>query len=60
MATQDKRTFAFFNENVVSIYSHEKAVADGVNVGYDVYTIEKISKDGAKIKVEEFVDKREN
>src|SRR5699024_8250212 len=38
-ATPDKRTFAFFNENVVSEYSHEDAVADGVNVGYDVYTI---------------------
>jgi type I restriction enzyme, R subunit len=59
-ATPDKRTFAFFNENVVSEYSHEKAVADGVNVGYDVYTIEtKISKEGAKIEAEEFVDKRE-
>ena len=59
-ATPDKRTFAFFNENVVSEYSHEKAVADGVNVGYDVFTIEtKISKEGAKIEAEEFVDKRE-
>lgn len=59
-ATPDKRTFAFFNENVVSEYSHEKAVADGVNVGYDVFTIEtRISKEGAKIEAEEFVDKRE-
>jgi len=59
-ATPDKRTFAFFNENVVSEYSHEKAVADGVNVGYDVYTIEtKITKEGARIEAEEFVDKRE-
>ncbi len=59
-ATPDKRTFAFFNENVVSEYSHEKAVADGVNVGYDVYTIEtKISIEGARIEAEEFVDKRE-
>ncbi len=39
-ATPDKRTFGFFNENVVSEYSHEEAVADGVNVGYDVYIIE--------------------
>lgn len=59
-ATPDKRTFGFFNENVVSEYSHESAVADGVNVGYDVYTIEtKITKQGAKIEAEEFVDKRE-
>ncbi len=59
-ATPDKRTFAFFNENVVSEYSHEEAVADGVNVGYDVYTIEtEITKNGAKINAREFVDKRE-
>ena len=31
-------------------YSHEQAVVDGVNVGYDVYRIEtKITKDGAKL-----------
>jgi type I restriction enzyme R subunit len=59
-ATPDKRTFGFFNENVVSEYSHEDAVADGVNVGYDVYTIEtEISRNGAKINAREFVDKRE-
>ena len=58
-ATPDSRTFAFFNENVVSEYTHEDAVADGVNVPYDVYTIEtKITKQGAKIKAEEFVDFR--
>lgn len=59
-ATPDKRTFGFFNENVVSEYSHEEAVADGVNVGYDVYTIEtEITKNGAKISAQEFVDRRE-
>ncbi len=59
-ATPDKRTFAFFNENVVSEYPHEEAVADGVNVGYDVYTIEtEITKQGSKIKAKEYVDKRE-
>ena len=59
-ATPDKRTFGFFNENVVSEYSHEEAVADGVNVGYDVYTIEtEISQYGAKLKAKEYVDKRE-
>ncbi|MCL4517451.1 MAG: DEAD/DEAH box helicase family protein [Firmicutes bacterium] len=59
-ATPDKRTFGFFNENVVSEYTHEQAVADGVNVGYDVYTIEtEITKNGARIKAKEFVDKRE-
>jgi type I restriction enzyme R subunit len=59
-ATPDKRTFGFFNENVVSEYSHEEAVADGVNVGYDVYIIEtEIGKNGGKIPAQEFVDKRE-
>ena len=59
-ATPDKRTFGFFNENVVSEYSHEEAIADGVNVGYDVYIIEtEISKNGAKIPAYEYVDKRE-
>lgn len=58
-ATPDKRTFAFFNENVVSEYSHEDAVADGVNVGYEVYLIEsEITRNGAKIEAKEFVDKR--
>ncbi len=59
-ATPDVRTFAFFNENVVSEYSHEQAVADGVNVGYDVYTIEtEITKNGATIRAKEYVEKRE-
>jgi type I restriction enzyme R subunit len=59
-ATPDKRTFGFFNENVVSEYGHEEAVADGVNVGYDVYTIEtEITKNGSQIKAKEFVDRRE-
>jgi len=59
-ATPDKRTFGFFNENVVSEYSHEEAVVDGVNVGYDVYIIEtEISQYGATIKANEYVDKRE-
>ncbi len=39
-ATPDKRTFGFFNENVVSEYTYEESVVDGVNVPYDVYTIE--------------------
>jgi len=59
-ATPDKRTFGFFNENVVSEYSHEDAVADGVNVGYDVYTIEtEITKNGAQIQAGQYVDRRE-
>ena len=59
-ATPDKRTFGFFNENVVSEYTYEESVVDGVNVPYDVYTIEtEITQHGAKIKAKEYVDKRE-
>lgn len=49
-ATPDKRTFAFFNENVVSEYSREQAIIDGVNVGEDIFVIEtQVSKNGAHI-----------
>jgi type I restriction enzyme R subunit len=36
-ATPTAQTIGFFNGNLVQDYSHEKAVVDGVNVGYDVY-----------------------
>ena len=59
-ATPDNRTFGFFNQNVVSEYSHEQAVADGVNVGNEVYLINtKISEKGGKFKAEELVEHRE-
>lgn len=59
-ATPDNRTFGFFNQNVVSEYSHEQAVADGVNVGNEVYLINtKISTEGGKFKAEELVEHRE-
>ena len=49
-ATPDKRTFAFFNENVVSEYSREQAIIDGVNVGEDIFLIEtQVTKSGAHI-----------
>lgn len=58
-ATPDKRTFGFFNENVVAEYSYEQSVADGVNVGYDVYLIETdITKKGSELKAKEWVDHR--
>jgi type I restriction enzyme R subunit len=58
-ATPDKRTFAFFHENIVSEYSHEQAVVDGVNVGYDTYVIEtEITQQGSKINAKEFIDIR--
>ena len=49
-ATPDKRTFAFFNQNVVSEYSREQAMIDGVNVGEDIFLIEtEIGRSGASI-----------
>jgi type I restriction enzyme R subunit len=59
-ATPDKRTFGFFNENVVSEYTHEQAVIDGVNVGRaGTYLIEtQISKQGGVI-LKQVVEKRE-
>ena len=49
-ATPDKRTFAFFNQNVVSEYTREQAIIDGVNVGEDVFLIEtEVSKNGARL-----------
>jgi type I restriction enzyme, R subunit len=38
-ATPGKQTFGFFNQNLVMEYGHEQAVADGVNVDFDVYRI---------------------
>lgn len=49
-ATPDNRTFAFFNENIVSEYSREQAIIDGVNVGEDIFLIEtEISKSGGHL-----------
>lgn len=49
-ATPDKRTFAFFDENVVSEYPREQAIVDGVNVGEDIFLIETdITRNGARL-----------
>jgi len=59
-ATPDARTIAYFKQNIVSEYSHEMAVADGVNVGYDVYLIDtKITQQGATLWKGEYVEHRE-
>jgi len=60
-ATPDKRTFAYFHENVVSEYPYEQSVADGVNVGFDIYRIEtEITANGGVIRKDEgFVEVRE-
>jgi type I restriction enzyme R subunit len=59
-ATPNKQTFGFFNQNLVMEYSHEQAVADGVNVNYDVYRIRTaITKAGSKVDAGFYVEKRE-
>jgi len=59
-ATPSKQTFGFFQQNLVQEYSHEKAVADGVNVGCDIYRINtSITATGSKVEAGLFVDKRE-
>jgi type I site-specific restriction endonuclease len=37
-ATPAGKTFGFFNQNLVMEYGHAEAVADCVNVGFDVYS----------------------
>jgi type I restriction enzyme R subunit len=59
-ATPDNRTFGFFRKNVVSEYDHEKAVADGVNVGNEIYVIEtERTKQGGKLQADQLVERRE-
>ena len=59
-ATPDNRTYGFFQKNVVSEYSHERAVADKVNVGNEIYVIEtRITQSGETLKAEQLVEKRE-
>ena len=59
-ATPDNRTYGFFRKNVVSEYDHEKAVADGVNVGHEVFVIEtEKSTQGGTISAQQQVERRE-
>lgn len=59
-ATPSKQTFGFFNRNLVMEYDHERAVADGVNVNYDVYRIKtKITEQGSKVESGYYIDKRD-
>jgi type I restriction enzyme R subunit len=59
-ATPSKQTFGFFNQNLVMEYNHEQAVADGVNVGFDVYRIRTaISEHGSTVNAGFWVDKRD-
>ncbi len=59
-ATPSKQTLGFFNQNLVMEYLHERAVADGVNVGYDVFRIKTdITEHGSVVERGYYVDKRD-
>lgn len=59
-ATPSKQTFGFFQQNLVMEYNHEKAVADGVNVGCDIYRIKtQITEGGSTVDAGLWVDKRD-
>jgi len=59
-ATPSKQTFGFFNQNLVTEYSHERAVADGVNVGYEVYRVQtQITEQGSKVEAGYYIDRRD-
>ena len=59
-ATPSKQTFGFFKSNLVMEYGHDRAVADGVNVDYQVFRINtQISEQGSTIEPLSFIGKRE-
>ncbi|MDD5376621.1 MAG: DEAD/DEAH box helicase family protein [Candidatus Gracilibacteria bacterium] len=59
-ATPSKQTIGFFNNNLVMEYNHERAVADGINVDFNVYKIETaIGTQGSKVESGYYIDKRD-
>ena len=59
-ATPSNDTVGFFNNNQVMRYTHERAVVDGVNVGYHMYKIKtKITDQGSTVDAGQFIEKRD-
>jgi len=59
-ATPSPHTLGYFNQNLASTYTHEQAVLDKVNVGYDIYRIRsKLSEEGATVKRGNHLEKME-
>ena len=53
-ATPSKHTLGFFNQNLVAEYPYERSVADGVNVGFEIYSIRtRVTQRGSKVEVDE-------
>jgi type I restriction enzyme R subunit len=58
-ATPAPQTIAYFHQNRVAEYNHERAVTDGVNVGYDVYRIKtRVTESGGKVEKGFLIDHR--
>lgn len=58
-ATPAPQTIAYFHQNRVAEYNHERAVVDGVNVGYDVYRIKtRVTDQGGKVEKGFLIDHR--
>ena len=58
-ATPAPQTIAYFHQNRVAEYNHERAVTDGVNVGYDVYRIKtRVTEQGGKVDKGFLIDHR--
>ncbi|MEK9697689.1 MAG: DEAD/DEAH box helicase family protein, partial [Candidatus Poseidoniales archaeon] len=59
-ATPSKNTIGFFGNNQVMAYTHERAVADNVNVDYDVFRIRtEITEKGGLLQAGELIEKRD-
>ncbi|MCW5943859.1 MAG: DEAD/DEAH box helicase family protein [Fimbriimonadaceae bacterium] len=59
-ATPSKQTLGFFDQNLVMEYGHAQAVADGVNVDFEVYRIKtRIGEEGGSVEAGTVVDKRD-
>lgn len=57
-ATPGKQTFAFFRQNLVSSYTYQESVSDGVNVDFDIYRIKtRITERGDHIEAGTLVPK---
>jgi type I restriction enzyme R subunit len=49
-ATPSKLTLGFFGNNLVMTYPYERSVADGVNVGYEIYRVKtRVSEEGSRV-----------
>jgi type I restriction enzyme R subunit len=53
-ATPSRHTLGFFNQNLVAEYPYERSVADGVNVGYEVYRIRtRVTEQGGTVETDD-------